>query len=516
MLYRVLPILMLAFALARAVTAQDLFEQPVRVQLMPSEPAISVRTAGLITVRSGDESVVFDSGSYTLTPVLASPPPRRFHLFAKTFKLTNTDAQDDYVAEMRAQGHTPEVITIGKRIETASARVIDTRVNWVSLRQAGSMVDAERLKKSLEIQGHFAWIQAENAEPGRGFIRIQTPNGTILASLPAPATVSAPGPIAVDDVDVGFWNEKERHLTYIGNLEVGVSTKGELELIEVLPIDEYLRGVLPAEMPWKWSSEALKAQAVAARSDVLANLGSRYTLEGFDFLGNEQSRAYLGESGFRDTTDAALETTRGEILAAGERIVQTVFSATCGGWTENNDTVWYGPPDAALRGRRDASTKTRSVEPDDRETRDRLLNPPNAYCSHDEAYFRWSRTYSHKELRDIINDRYKIGDITEIELGERGVSGRLKWIRFYGTKGTETIHKELSIRRALGGLPSAMFVLKKQTNLDGFSSYTLDGGGRGHGVGMCQNGAQGMALQGKGYDEILAHYFEGAQLEQCR
>jgi len=114
----------------------------------------------------------------------------------------------------------------------------------------------------------------------------------------------------------------------------------------------------------------------------------------------------------------------------------------------------------------------------------------------------------------MINTRYELGQIKRIELGDRGVSGRLKWVRIHGTQKVETIHKELPIRLAFGGLPSALFILTKGTDSKGGGFYEFRGGGRGHGVGLCQNGAQGMAQLGMNAEQILKHFFTNVELER--
>ncbi len=113
----------------------------------------------------------------------------------------------------------------------------------------------------------------------------------------------------------------------------------------------------------------------------------------------------------------------------------------------------------------------------------------------------------------MIDSRYAVGQIERIELGDRGVSGRLKWVRIYGSKKVETIHKELPIRLAFGGLPSALFVLQTETDARGNVQHVFLGGGRGHGVGLCQHGAQGMAQSGMTYAQILKHYFTNVEIE---
>lgn len=493
---------------------EETLDSPISIRLMHGESTITLHSSEALTFEPDGANIEFEPGVYTIKATQAKRARQRFHLFAKTFRLEDTEGEAAYISDARAQGYTPEVITIGRRIQTASGRVLDTRLHWISIRQTETDDQAQTLRTELGAGGQPLWIQAETLQPGTGFLQVQAFGGAILASFEAPLTFRSSAPIEIDNVDTGFWDEERKHLAYTGELGVRIGPDAKLELLEVLPIEEYLRGVLPAEMPWSWELEALKAQAVAARTEVIASLGSRYTLEGFDFHGNEQSRAYLGAGGFKPTTDQALLDTRGQFLADGDRIVPTVFSATCGGWTENNDTVWYGPPDSALRGVSGAIAD-KTVSPlAEYDLSEWLESRPESYCSHDQTYFRWQRRYSNNELRDMINKRYDVGQIERIELGDRGVSGRLKWVRIYGTRKVETIHKELPIRLAFGGLPSALFVLKAGTDSKGEGFHVFHGGGRGHGVGLCQHGAQGMALRGMYAEQILKHYFSNVELER--
>ena len=495
--------------------AQDtLLEDPISVRLMHGEHTVTLRASEPITFDPEGVNIQFRPGAYTIRATQARPARQRFHLFAKTFKLTDTEGEAAYIKEARTKGYTPEVVTIGKRLQTASSRVLDTRVHWVSISQTETEEAAQALRSKLLDEGQAVWIQAEVTRPGTGFLQIQAAGGAIVASFEPPLTIQSTGPVKIDNVDIGFWDEQREHLSYTGDFQIRIGPDAALELLEILPIEEYLRGVVPAEMPWSWELEALKAQAVAARTEIIANLGSRYTLEGFDFLGSEQSRAYLGAGGFKPTTDRALLDTAGEFLTEGGRIVPTVFSANCGGWTENNDTVWYGPPDSALRGVSEAIGTHNQSSPGRGELAPWLQTRPEAYCSHDQTYFRWKRTYSNKELRDMINIRHEVGQIERIELGDRGVSGRLKWVRIHGDKKVETIHKELPIRLAFGGLPSALFVLQTETDARGNVQHVFLGGGRGHGVGLCQHGAQGMAQSGMTYAQILKHYFTNVEIER--
>ncbi len=486
--------------------------EPVRVLLAADVATVTVRSDGPIILDPGRTHREIPAGRYTLRASSPVPPATMYHLFAKTFPPDQVAARDAWIAERRAEGFDPQVATLGKRI-AAEGRTLDTRVDWVSLARESTASAAEARRKQLVQRGYSPWIQQQFTAPGQGFVQVLGADGAAIVSLQAPLAIDGAAPIEVAEVQSNYWGGKPRTLSFDGRIDVRISDTAKLDVIETLPIEEYLRGVLPAEMSASWPEEALKAQAVAARSDVVAGLGGRNALEGFDFFANEQSRAYLGVTGHAPSTDAAVQATAGEILRQDGRVAPAVFSANCGGWTENNDTAWFGPPDAALRGVPDlARGSTRKHNP--AKIEDWLQHKPVAFCAVDETYFRWQYVYSEPELRAIISKIVTVGRIEDIVLGERGVSGRLKSVTIRGSQKTETIQKELPIRRVFGGLPSAMFTVHKSTK-GGVAQFQFVGGGRGHGVGMCQHGARGMALQGAGYREILKHYYSGVSLARC-
>jgi SpoIID/LytB domain protein len=479
----------------------DSATEPVRILLSSGAEEIRLRTE--VPIVLGRE---VPAGVYTFRANRDAAPQRQFHLFVKSFAPDKSSERDTFLAELRAKGFAPEIVTIGRGFTTDSGRALDTRVEWVSIAREPTAAAAESRRKQLQAQGYNAWVQAQRVDDGRGFIQIRTAAGEVVASISSPLIISPRAPVALEPVETSYWDPKRGPQTFAGRIIVRLGDDHGLDAIEEIAIEDYLRGVVPAEMSVSWPIESLKAQAVAARSDVVAALSGRYTLEGYDFFATERSRAYQGAAGWSAATDEALRATAGEVLAEDGRVAPAVFSASCGGWTEDNDTAWFGPPDPALRGVADSKRGGTRISP--QESPDRFLRERgNAYCAVDEASFRWQRSYAEPELRAIINKVVPVGRIEDIALGERGVSGRLKSVRIRGSSATETVQKELPIRRAFGNLPSAFFILNKSRGVSGETVYTFTGGGRGHGVGLCQQGARGMAMQGAKYDEILRHYY---------
>jgi len=497
-----------------AFAVEPIANQKVDIQLFKNQKTISLQLKQAGRIQSGNTGRILQPDVYAFTLTKAQAPTFQYHLFSKSFHPNEHRQEQKYVQDMRARNANPKIVVVGKRLHTQKGKVLDGTVHWISLFRLKTEKEAIAKQKMLENAGVWTWMRMEKVAPGKGTIVIKSKSGkTSPITLPTPILMKSKSPIRASNVDVGFWKENQQTLSYSGTFRLEVSTSSTLNLYEQLGIEEYLEGVLPAEMPAVWPLEALKAQAVAARSEVLASLGTKHHLEGFEFCAKEHCRAYRGASAIKPSTSQALRDTRGEILVGNNRISTTVFSATCGGWTENNDTVWSGPPDDALRGTPDFPASNKKKRNGVNSVESWLKSIPQTYCSHDKKYFRWKRSYSNKEIHDMINKRHKVGRIRKIELGERGVSGRLKWVRIHGDSQTVVVKKELPIRQLFDGLPSALFVLNVGEGAQG-RTWNFSGGGRGHGVGLCQNGARGMAMENIPYDRIVKHYFSNVTLER--
>lgn len=486
-----------------------------RIRYATVRGSLLFETSGPLVVEGGDRVARLSAGRYRVDGHDLRGARQRWHVFPKTFQPNETAAMEAYMVEWRAKGHEPRPIGFGKRLRTASGRVVDNRVFWVSLARFDSEAEANALKKRLEGESVWAWVRPETVSPGTGLFTLRDAGGHLLLEATAPLSLQGEALLYFSDIDNGYWTKRPKDQAYASPVAVEVGPGGGIEVFGSLPVEKYLRGVLPAEMPASWPATALQAQAVAARSEVLASLAGKHQLEGFDFCATEHCRAYAGAGGHKDSTDAAVAATRGEVLVVNDRLVATVFSANCGGWTENNDTVWSGPPDPALRAVADQPGAARPQGGMSHEAARRWVTGRlDAHCAQDANNYRWTRSYTEAELAQHINKQHNIGRIVAIELGDRGPGGRLNHVRVRGTADTVVIRKELPIRRAFGGLPSALCILDVEHAPGGGRRYVFRGAGRGHGVGLCQHGARGMAARGLSHREVLVHYFTGATLER--
>jgi stage II sporulation protein D len=294
---------------------------------------------------------------------------------------------------------------------------------------------------------------------------------------------------------------------YAGTLEVLPGPDG-LTLVNELPLEEYLRGVLPAELPaGEDALEALKAQAVAARTYTLKRLGSRAVL-GFDLFGDVQDQSYAGVGAATAAADRALADTRGEVLLAGGHVVDAYYHSTCGGSTAALEEAFPLPPLPYLM----------SVEDHDRDG--------SFYCAR-SRYFRWQATYTRSDLERLFARNLGsfvtlptagLGGVTDLSIVETSAAGRVLALRIETSNGNFQVARNdvrwIFADDSSPGLRSTLFLLRKERRRGAVESVTLTGGGWGHGVGMCQMGALGRAAAGASHAEILSHYYTRTAIER--
>lgn len=331
-----------------------------------------------------------------------------------------------------------------------------------------------------------------------------------------------------DDTDgvVGYNSRK-----YRGGLVLHPSSEGTITVVNRLDIDTYLCGVLPYEMSTGWPIESLKAQAVAARNYVANNIG-KHGLDGFDLCDTTHCQVYKGKTGEAEDCTKAVLDTAGIYLYYGEKPAQTFYFSSSGGRTENVKDVW-------------GSSFPYLVSVDD--SYEQTADIPSA---------NWQYTLSDAALSEKLSS-YNVGAVKNITISSTTEGGRAKTITVSGTNGSKEI-KATDFRSAIGAsaIKGTYFTIEKSCDekivavsasgkksieseacvLDSeeieklsvpsaflgengvfffrptYSDYRFVGKGYGHGVGMSQWGARGMAEAGFTYDQILTHYFKGTEL----
>lgn len=304
---------------------------------------------------------------------------------------------------------------------------------------------------------------------------------------------------------------------YRGRLQL-VRGGGGMRVINQIRIDDYLKGVLPAEIGPS-PMEALKAQAVSARSETIFKLATgRHSADGFDLCTQVHCQAYKGMRLETADSNRAVDETVGYVLMNGEgRILDAVYHNVCGGVTAGAEDVWDSKPIPGLSPVFDSQRRTGTPRLGDEAAFRRFLGETGAdhfcdssnpgYPKYALKYYRWTKTLSADELRKAAG----VGRVRDIRVVERRESGRVRKIRISGDSGEKVIEKELPIRNAFG-LWSGLFYLDVRMGGGYVESATFVGAGNGHGVGLCQQGARIMAARGIGFDRILQHYYPGASL----
>ena len=374
-----------------------------------------------------------------------------------------------------------------------------------------------------------------------------------------------------NDVDYGFSGTDDTFTIngkqYRGCLRFAVNGT-VMTAVNVVDLEEYLYGVIPAEMPASYGEEALKAQTLAARTYAMTKLNAHKS-SGYELCDTINCQVYKGYSGENSKTNAIVDETEGEIICYNGTPIEAVFSASTGGYTENSENVWN------------------SVVP-----YLRAVPEVGEYGNNT-----WTKTLTLSQLDSLLSAKGEnIGSAQDIVITKISTGGRVQEMKIVGTSGSVTLTKE-NIRTyfsgACGSLPSKMFMINgkggdpssgsrsvqrqatkssstgsltssaaangitaktegtlsamngKNLKLDGLSvsentnsnqntpvistgdyqiydvnistvengTFVFEGSGNGHGVGLSQNGAQGMAQQGYSYEEIIKHYYTGVTIE---
>lgn len=323
---------------------------------------------------------------------------------------------------------------------------------------------------------------------------------------------------------------------YRGDIVLQSRTDSDITVINELSLDEYLYGVVASEMSPSWPLEALKAQGVAARNYALATMG-KHNNYGFDLCSTEHCQAYKGIEKENANIIEAIDATKGRILTYDGKAITAFFHSTSGGHTEDSENIW--------------GTRTEYI---------RGVDDPYSLGSPNDN---WILDMNKSEISEkLAKANADVGEIIDIRILEISPYGRVLRLEIKGTKDTKIFEKE-KIRTILGtttlksiwyklktdadifvngsmleparqGRASSMYVITaggttkigstpRKVNVKGMNDfkayntvpavYTFEGKGYGHGLGMSQYGAKGMAEAGNNYVEILEHYYKGAKVQ---
>jgi SpoIID/LytB domain protein len=318
---------------------------------------------------------------------------------------------------------------------------------------------------------------------------------------------------------IGWWWEGNEDRIYEGIIAIYLNDDNKFDVVVALPLEQYLKGVIPYEMGGDSPLEALKAQAVAARSEAVIALTSKlYSGPNYDLTSDVECQVFSGNHKRTETSDRAVEETRAIILSENGKPINAYYASNCGGHAELIENVWPDRPRPAtyLSALSDNTEHVNLDLSNELSVRDWINSSPEVYCNPkindlpawSQKNFRWNREYSFEQITNLVSKENDHGMLKEIQPIERGVSGRIYKAQFVFEDTTKEIKGELNIRQMLHPpLRSSCFVVDKTD-----SSFVISGAGWGHGVGMCQSGVVAQAKNGKTFDEILRHYYSNAIL----
>ena len=380
-------------------------------------------------------------------------------------------------------------------------------------------------KRSARVLAEGRGREVWRVEVSSQELRVYAPDSALAASVTEPVRVQtalATHTIVLNDVrhGQGFSWAGSGDREYRDTLEFVPDPSAGMILVNELPLDEYLYSVLPSEMPGSDPKEALKAQAVVARTHTLYRMKAdpAHKDRPYDLCDSQHCQVYSGLGVESSKVRAAVDETRGTVLAHGGKPIQALFQANCGGHTQNAGDLagWIDQP--YLHAVPEADTwAVRSPW----QIELWLKGSPPAYCAASRyvtrSSFRWIWPIPAAELEERVRRRSDIGRLKRVFQSRRSRTGFILGLSFAGDSGETVVAKEHEIRRlmAVGQVRSPMFVIEAHQDREGRPDrFYLFGGGWGHGVGMCQGGAANLA-SGKGwtYDRILRHYYTDVSLE---
>lgn len=302
--------------------------------------------------------------------------------------------------------------------------------------------------------------------------------------------------------------------TYRGEIDIRSEDGKALTVINTLPLEAYLRGVVGREIGFLGDREssAIEVQAIVSRTYALGQM-EKHAERSYHVYADVRDQVYGGRKAESSWVDEAVRKTSGRVLTDDRGLARTYYHSTCGGHTSNIERIWPEKESRSyLSGIRDAIGGGRS------------------YCSWSK-YFRWSEAWSARELGEIVRRSLPeevglppgtdVGYLRDLEILEKSDSGRVLSLRITTTSGGYTVSGDRirwvlrPAKRPREILRSVMFKLDKRYDSSGvLVSIVARGGGWGHGVGLCQVGAISLSRLGVDSNRILGFYFPGTYLQK--
>jgi SpoIID/LytB domain protein len=417
----------------------------------------------------------------------------------------NFETAEDSAEQWRAMGIEAEIAQPDRWQVWAKREVYSTpllrRLLLQSLQEKGVLKTAHVETKVIDKLPKVSW-SAGGFRYNRSFVDITSGKNVIQV---------APG------------KNKQPVRQFVGPLRIQPNAYGNYTLVNQVPLEIYLRGVVPNEIGASAPYAALEAQAVIARTYALRNL-RRFAVDNYQLCADIHCQVYYGLSGATANTDRAIASTRGKVLTYNNELVDALYSSTTGGVTANFSDVWNGPNRPYLRPIVDAvgnlwdlSRYSLSSENNFR----RFIGLQKGFNEESTGMFRWRKqsrlTDLTKELKKFLESRKhplaNFTSISKMEIVERSPGGRIQTMVIATDRGEVELHKE-EVRSAFLAPRSTFFYLEPIQQNNALWGYAFIGGGFGHGVGLSQMGSYKLAQIGWSSQKILNFYYPGTQLQR--
>lgn len=367
-----------------------------------------------------------------------------------------------------------------------------------------------------------------------GMFNIFTPQNTLAEKVSGPVQITSNYGL----LGVAGLKRAGSQALYHGAFELVPNSQSTFNLVNMVEVEEYLKGVVPNEMPITFGLEALKAQSVAARNYVLSPRTK--SSPNYDVVDSVASQVYFGANTEKPLSNQAVRETEGVVALYGWDLILAQYSSTAGGYTESYSNTFSDPVTKIFPSDEKPYLKAKpdiiSQSPlnSDIAASEYYKSKPDSYDIR-SPYYRWEREWTESELRDILQTNLPaqsltgfvkpefqkwetLSNILELKAVKRGDSGKIIELEIITDKKIYKVYKELVIRRLLTkngkALPSANVVFENiKDDYGNLTSIKAYGGGFGHGVGMSQFGAGFMGSElHKNYENILQHYYSGIAL----
>ena len=524
----------LAILYSPQIDFTDRGDPMIRVGLMEGRDEVSFVPSKPIRVMprasEGAEMVLPAGHRYTVEISESEPGAYKHWVIVDEMPMSQRDRVDGVKKEWTERGYLPKTFQVGG-LFGIGGDVFDSRRIAVGVGGVSEIGKARELRSKLETQhGINARLHSQLTEYPRGVLELSGEGAEVTIRHRDVLWIAARRGehrsmrYEIPDVPKPRGDGTE-DLTFGGRLIVAPDRDGKIALINKVSAERLVKGVVPAETYPSAPKQALRAQAVAARNNVFAAIGVRNLADPYTLRTDVYDQVYRGFENRTDRTSAAVEVTRGQVMFYEDHIIDAKFSSNAGGFTESNENVWNAEPRPYLRGRPDAPKsevpeKFRDgIEEDELEAF--LDDGFDAYSKTapigSSRLFRWEKSVEASEAVDwLVGHGRSVDGITDAEVTERGVSGRAVRLEVTGLDGDSFyVERELNIRRLFDDLRSGLFTMRFEERSDGtIGKFHFEGAGYGHGVGMCQTGAAGMAEAGKSYREILSHYYRDIDIRE--